>query len=220
MAETKRVAGGKGAAGKAPVRVEPTIERMTRSDAASARPARSRTGSTRKEPTVAPAGKTPPVTVPRGDGRREPTGRISSVHRPARPTKGAWGVGATVGLFFVMALLLAAVAGRAPAWVGIVYAVMSGVTVLWYRLDKSAAVANRRRTPEQTLHLLALSGGWPGALLAQSVFRHKSSKASFQWAFRLTVLLNLAALAWLLWSRSGMGLDRLLIEAWRAFGFR
>ena len=209
------MAGGKGA-----VRVEPTIERTTRSDAGSARPARSRAGSTRKEPTVAPAGKTPPVAVPRGDGRREPTGRIDSVSRQARPTKGTWGIGATVGLFFVVAVLLAAIAGRAPAWVGIVYAVMSGVTVLWYRLDKSAAVANRRRTPEQTLHLLALFGGWPGALLAQSVFRHKSSKAAFQWAFRVTVLLNLAALAWLLWSRTGMGLDRLLIEGWRAFGFR
>lgn len=169
---------------------------------------------------MAAAGKIPPVTVARGDGRREPTGRIASVPRQARPTTGAWGIGATVGLFFVVALLLAAIAGRAPAWVGIGYAMMSGVTVLWYRLDKSAAVANRRRTPEQTLHLLALFGGWPGALLAQSVFHHKSSKTSFQWAFRVTVLLNLAALGWLLWSRTGMGLDRLLIEGWRAFGFR
>jgi uncharacterized membrane protein YsdA (DUF1294 family) len=220
VAEGRRGAGGKGAAGKGPVRVEPTIERTTRSDAGNVRPARSRAGSTRREPTVAPAGKTPPVTVARGDGRREPTGRIASVPRSARPAKGAWGVGATVGLFFVVALLLAAIAGRAPAWVAITYTVMSGMTVLWYRLDKSAAVANRRRTPEQTLHLLALFGGWPGALLAQSVFRHKSSKPAFQWAFRMTVLLNLAALAWLLWSRTGMGLDRLLIEGWRAFGLR
>ncbi len=214
------MAGGKGVAGKGPVRIEPTIERTTRSDAGSARATRNRAGGTRKEPTVAPAGKAPPVTVVRGDGRREPTGRIASVPRSARPTTGAWGVGATVGLFFIVALLLAAIAGRAPAWVGIAYAVMSGVTVLCYRLDKSAAVANRRRTPEQTLHLLALFGGWPGALLAQSVFRHKSSKAAFQWAFRMTVLLNLGALTWLLWSRTGMGLDRLLIEGWRAFGLR
>jgi uncharacterized membrane protein YsdA (DUF1294 family) len=192
------------------------MERSTRSDG-SVRTPRIKGGGSRKEPTVASGGKIQPVTVPNRDGRREPTGRI-----PARgaggPAKhaGTWGVGATVGLFFVIALLLGAVAGRVPAWVALVYAVMSVITVLSYRLDKSAAVGNRRRTPERSLHLLALLGGWPGALLAQSVFRHKSSKTEFQWAFRATVAINLGVLAWLLWSRAGIPLDRLLINGWQA----
>ncbi|QEI09375.1 DUF1294 domain-containing protein [Pigmentiphaga aceris] len=129
---------------------------------------------------------------------------------------GGWGLGATIGLFFVIALALGAIAGRVPAWVALVYAVMSGISVLVYGLDKSAAMANRRRTPERSLHLLALLGGWPGALLAQSVFRHKSSKAGFQWMFRLTVVVNLGVLTWLLWSRSGISLDRLLLVGWQA----
>jgi uncharacterized membrane protein YsdA (DUF1294 family) len=66
-----------------------------------------------------------------------------------------------------------------------------------YAIDKSAAVSGRWRTPEQTLHLFSLAGGWPGALLAQQVLRHKTSKESFIAAFWLTVLLNAAAfVAW------------------------
>jgi uncharacterized membrane protein YsdA (DUF1294 family) len=45
--------------------------------------------------------------------------------------------------------------------------------------DKRAARLGRRRTPERTLHLLELIGGWPGALLAMTVFHHKTRKASY-----------------------------------------
>ena len=51
---------------------------------------------------------------------------------------------------------------------------------------------------ERTLHLFSLLGGWPGALAAQRLFRHKSSKASFQTTYWITVALNCAALGWLL----------------------
>jgi uncharacterized membrane protein YsdA (DUF1294 family) len=65
--------------------------------------------------------------------------------------------------------------------------------------DKEAArKTGRRRRPEQTLHLLSLLGGWPGALLAQRMFRHKSSKQSFQETYWITVVLHCGALAWLL----------------------
>lgn len=73
---------------------------------------------------------------------------------------------------------------------------MSCVTFIAYAFDKSAAIKGRQRTPEQTLHLLELLGGWPGALIAQNLFRHKSRKASFQIAFWAIVLLNCAALSW------------------------
>lgn len=88
-----------------------------------------------------------------------------------------------------------------PALVLGVYLVMSLVTYFVYRDDKVRAERGRRRTPEKTLHTLDLLGGWPGGLLAQQAFRHKSSKGSFQVVFWLTVLLNCAALAWL--SRTG-----------------
>ena len=53
----------------------------------------------------------------------------------------------------------------------------------------------RRRTQESTLQLFALAGGWPGGLIAQSAFRHKSSKRSFLVTFWFCVILNLLALA-------------------------
>ena len=79
----------------------------------------------------------------------------------------------------------------------IVYLGLSALAFVVYAADKSAAKKGLRRTPENTLHLLALAGGWPGALVAQRVLRHKSSKRSFQAAFWVTVAVNCAALAWL-----------------------
>lgn len=75
------------------------------------------------------------------------------------------------------------------------YALLSGLTFLIYAIDKSAARRQRRRVPENTLHLLALLGGWPGAWLAQRGLRHKSSKRSFRWRFWLTVVVNCGLLA-------------------------
>src|SRR5918993_4858722 len=88
--------------------------------------------------------------------------------------------------------------GTLPHGVLVVYLIASLAAVAAYRADKSAAQSGRWRTAESTLHLLALLGGWPGALIAQKVFRHKSRKASFQAAFLVTVMLNCAALFWFL----------------------
>jgi uncharacterized membrane protein YsdA (DUF1294 family)/cold shock CspA family protein len=51
------------------------------------------------------------------------------------------------------------------------YLGMSAITFLAYALDKSAAQRQAQRTPESTLHVLSLLGGWPGALLAQQYLR-------------------------------------------------
>lgn len=69
---------------------------------------------------------------------------------------------------------------------------------LVYAFDKSAAINGSRRIRERTLHLLALIGGWPGALIAQKLLRHKSKKRSFQTVFRITVVLHCAMLGVLL----------------------
>lgn len=63
-------------------------------------------------------------------------------------------------------------------------------TYATYARDKSAARQGRRRTPESTLLLLGLLGGWPAALLAQQRLRHKTAKTSFQVKFWLTVVAN------------------------------
>jgi uncharacterized membrane protein YsdA (DUF1294 family) len=58
------------------------------------------------------------------------------------------------------------------------------------------------------LHVVALFGGWPGALIAQGVFRHKSTKEEFQTVFWTTVVLNCAALLWLLESGKAVAINR------------
>ncbi len=78
------------------------------------------------------------------------------------------------------------------------YAALSAVAFVAYGLDKSAAVRGGRRTPEFALHLIALAGGWPGALAGQVAFRHKTRKQPFRAIFWCTVAVNCAALVWLL----------------------
>ncbi len=111
------------------------------------------------------------------------------------------GRGAKAPLFavaFCLFLLGCVATGRLPVVVVQAYAVCCGLTFVAYWLDKSAAQAGRWRTAESTLHVFALVGGWPGALAAQRVLRHKSVKQEFQAVFWLTVLLNCCAVAYLL----------------------
>src|SRR5262252_472222 len=91
------------------------------------------------------------------------------------------------------ALFLAAVAAfvrwaELPAFVLWTYLAASVVAFVVYAADKSAAAAGRRRVSESTLHLLACVGGWPGALVAQQVVRHRTRKIVFQIVFWMTVV--------------------------------
>lgn len=76
---------------------------------------------------------------------------------------------------------------------------LNAATVLVYALDKRAARRRTRRVSERALLTLGLLGGWPGAVLAQRTFRHKTAKASFRHAFVLTVVLNTAVAAVVAW---------------------
>jgi uncharacterized membrane protein YsdA (DUF1294 family) len=67
----------------------------------------------------------------------------------------------------------------------------------FYAWDKRTARLQGQRTPENILHFLALSGGWPGALAAQGWLRHKTIKQPFRRVFWTTVVLNLVAMGWL-----------------------
>ena len=65
--------------------------------------------------------------------------------------------------------------------------VASGLAFGVYGYDKRQAKAGEWRIPEKALHAIELLGGWPGALLAQQVFRHKIRKLSYQLWFWLIV---------------------------------
>jgi uncharacterized membrane protein YsdA (DUF1294 family)/cold shock CspA family protein len=116
-----------------------------------------------------------------------------------------------VGVVFLSLVGYAATRGSLP---GFLFWLFLGTSVLafgLYKLDKSAARSEGQRTPENTLHIVALLGGWPGALYAQQLFRHKSRKTSFQVVFWLTVMANAGLLIYLL-LRTERGLPRCWIS--------
>ena len=108
----------------------------------------------------------------------------------------------SLGLAALVAAVLATLTGYLPPLLAAIYLGASALSWLMYYFDKVAAGRGAQRTPEATLHLVDLLGGWPGGLLAQQQFRHKTVKSSFQAVFWITVLGNLAAVAWLV--RSGL----------------
>lgn len=104
--------------------------------------------------------------------------------------------------WWVPVVVIGAVAGLAlaellPWWVVGLYAGASFAAWLLYAWDKSRAELHGWRVSEDTLHVLSLLGGWPGALVAQRQFRHKTRKRSFRAVFWVTVVVNLAALTFL-----------------------
>lgn len=75
------------------------------------------------------------------------------------------------------------------------YFSMSIITFCFYALDKLASIKSKSRIQERTLFLLILACGWPGALLAQQLIRHKSVKIRFirfSWYF---IFINLFLLS-------------------------
>lgn len=123
--------------------------------------------------------------------------RFLQTRRRAAPSyrrvQAQWG-GATLFVLpaFLVLYLCVAILWRPPLWVGALYLGASLLTFVVYAMDKAAAIANRWRTRESTMHWLALVGGWPGALLAQQLLRHKSTKPEFRSAFWGTVVMNVA----------------------------
>lgn len=87
-------------------------------------------------------------------------------------------------------------------WAVIGLAMINAISFVAHGLDKRAAMRGARRTPEARLHLWELLGGWPGAILAMCLFRHKVRKASYLVVTVLIVTLWIAGLALLVWSSS------------------
>ncbi len=73
-----------------------------------------------------------------------------------------------------------------------VYGGMSLIAIYSYWWDKRQARLGRWRTPEATLHMIDLLGGWPGGFAAQRWFRHKNRKVAFQITFWLIVAAHAA----------------------------
>ncbi|GMW00655.1 MAG: hypothetical protein AMXMBFR84_17920 [Candidatus Hydrogenedentota bacterium] len=130
---------------------------------------------------------------------------VCSTHGSPRIGVGGW-VAAVAIAAGLAALAYAIDEARLPVLTLLAIGGMSALAFTLYRDDKAKAQSGLWRIPESTLHLVALLGGWPGALIAQRVLRHKNRKLSFQLTFWVTVILNIAALAAL----ANIGLENIL----------
>ena len=113
---------------------------------------------------------------------------------------------------FLVIVVISVLSGAAPIEILFLYLAASMLSYLFYYFDKSAAQKGSWRTQESTLHALSLFGGWPGALIAQEILRHKSRKASFRFGFWLTVILNCGLFIWLCTTPGGEMLDAILTQ--------
>jgi len=118
--------------------------------------------------------------------------RRGQLKRPNYPAPWSLASAMAIPAFIAIYIGLALTKG-VSIWFAAAYVTLSLICLLAYAFDKSAAIAGRWRSSEQSLLLLGLVGGWPGGLVAQQLLRHKSSKASFRSAFWGTVVVNVAA---------------------------
>lgn len=81
------------------------------------------------------------------------------------------------------------------------YGLASLVTFIAFYRDKRAAIIGSWRTPERTLHLLELAGGFPGAFAAMFLIRHKNRKWTFVAITVLIAIAHLAAWSSYFWKR-------------------
>ena len=128
----------------------------------------------------------------------------------SKPITGLFQILIAVG--FIVVVHWSVSAYNMPIQILYLYLAASAFTFLVYAKDKRAARRNRWRTQESTLHTLALVGGWPGALIAQQVLRHKSRKNAFQLMTWMMIVLNCSAFGWLL-TAQGAELLRALVAA-------
>lgn len=101
-----------------------------------------------------------------------------------RDTLSVFSILCLTALLLLPVLAAFRVAAIIPGYV--IPAIIVGFSVLIYFIfahDKKNAQASQWRVPETSLHLYELLGGWPGSFIAQRRFRHKISKASYQFTF-------------------------------------
>lgn len=169
------------------------VRRLTPQEATSpaASTQTSATSESAAAPTSSPSSASSSVPRPhRYHPAREPASRSNRSGR-----KSDWNVPAVAAIPVLLLCYLAAnLIWSLPRWGWLWFVVTSALSYVYYQRDKRAADEDEDRVPENNLHVLALLGGWPGALIAQRTLRHKLRKPAFMKLFWLTVIGNLILL--------------------------
>jgi uncharacterized membrane protein YsdA (DUF1294 family) len=103
----------------------------------------------------------------------------------------------SVVILFLLLLSFLFIKQRIEFWIVISYFTLSLLTFSFYGIDKRQAIKDRWRISERTLLLLGGIGGWPGALLAQNTFRHKTKKRPFIVILWLSIVTNISVFGYL-----------------------
>ncbi len=111
------------------------------------------------------------------------------------PANKGWEASSIVALLiFAISYLVLTAVWNLSIYVGVAYLGMSIVCSGFYWHDKVSAQRGEWRTSEESLIVLGVLGGWPGAIVAQQLLRHKTTKQSFRVMHWFTVGLNLGVL--------------------------
>ena len=98
-----------------------------------------------------------------------------------------------------------------PPLLFFVYLTSSTIAYLIYALDKHAVRAGTWRIPSIVLYFLNLFGGWPGALLAQSLLNYRHIGFVFNIFFWLTLLINFSVFCWTLTNEGYLTMMKLMM---------
>ena len=126
----------------------------------------------------------------------------ATLHDVKQPVPGVsrykLGLRTAAATLMTLLILWAIGTGKAPEWIGLLYAAMGAGAALLYRFDKLYALSGKYRVSENNLHIVDMAFGIIGGLAAQEVYRHKTVKPRFvatTWAIALAHTLGLATLA-------------------------
>jgi len=120
-----------------------------------------------------------------------------------KPVAGSRVLRIAAGVLTLSLIAWAAAMSWLPIEVAAGFAFFSSVSALAYLVDKVSAQRGEDRVPESGLHLVDLVCGWPGGLIAQGLFRHKTVKQPFQRVFWITAALNVGGVAWFVLHAAG-----------------
>lgn len=135
--------------------------------------------------------------------RTNPDGRKEAIRIQAAPSAAgkrniprhrvkSWDTASLVVLgAFILSYLLITVVWKLSIYVGVVYLAMSVICAGVYWLDKDSARIGAWRVSEATLLMLGGFCGWPGAIVAQHLLQHKTTKPSFRFEHWGSVIMNL-----------------------------